>query len=304
MDMSPCIQLEVPAYIRENLSGTLKADDATSLFYCLYSNYDIRYVHGNDLGFVKEYFIGRGSHVGFRRVESHTLDKNIPSLLTIGRMCNFGRDCTILVDGEHKNEAIMNIEFMQFPLEYRRLRNEKKWTMPIKTKGKIVIGSGVVICNGATILSGVTIGDGSVIGADSVVTKDVPPYAVAAGNPAKVISYRFDERTVKELVRIRWWDFEHNYLFSTLPAIQNMDTDEFIENFGDINKNIYDDNKHNFVFSVLNERNDIKCTGCDFDGEFVPIEKLNETIQFYINQVFPPKPEVYYVVHNILDCRQ
>src|SRR5208283_3837715 len=74
------------------------------------------------------------------------------------------------------------------------------------SKGDIRVGNGVWIGYGVTIFTGVTIGDGAIIGACSVVSKDIPPYAVACGNPIKVIKYRFDEVTIAKLLKIAWWD--------------------------------------------------------------------------------------------------
>ena len=69
------------------------------------------------------------------------------------------------------------------------------------------IGNDVWIGRSAIVLSGTSIGNGAVIGAGSVVTKDVPDYAIVAGNPAKLIRYRFDEQTIKELQSLKWWDW-------------------------------------------------------------------------------------------------
>ena len=73
-------------------------------------------------------------------------------------------------------------------------------------KGDIIIGNDVWIGYEAVILSGITIGDGAMIGTRAVVTKDVPPYAIVAGNPAKIIKYRFDDKRIKELLEEKWWD--------------------------------------------------------------------------------------------------
>lgn len=75
------------------------------------------------------------------------------------------------------------------------------------TRGDIVVGHDVWIGFGALIRSGVTIGNGAVIGMGSVVVKDIPPYAVAAGNPARVLRYRFEPEVIKRLNAIDWWDW-------------------------------------------------------------------------------------------------
>lgn len=77
----------------------------------------------------------------------------------------------------------------------------------VYAKGPTIIGSDVLIMYNAMVLSGVKIGDGAFVGAGSVVTKDVPPYAVVAGNPARIIKYRFSEEKIQALLKIRWWDW-------------------------------------------------------------------------------------------------
>lgn len=80
------------------------------------------------------------------------------------------------------------------------------WDQPSDGK-ETEVGNDVWICNGARILGGVIIGDGAIIGAGAVIAKDVPPFAVMIGNPAKVYRYRFTPKQIKSLLKIKWWDW-------------------------------------------------------------------------------------------------
>jgi acetyltransferase-like isoleucine patch superfamily enzyme len=92
-----------------------------------------------------------------------------------------------------------------------------------------VVGSDVYAGWGAVILSGVTIGDGAIIGAAAVVTKDVEPYAIVGGNPAKIIRYRFSEEQRQALLQIRWWDWPDDEIRAAVPLLAGKDIDAFID---------------------------------------------------------------------------
>ncbi len=98
-----------------------------------------------------------------------------------------------------------------------------------KNKGNTVIGNDVWIGLDATIMPSVTIGDGAIIGAKSVVTHDVEPYTVVGGNPARVIKKRFDEETIKRLLKIQWWNWPIQKIEAHLDAITGHDI-EALEN--------------------------------------------------------------------------
>jgi acetyltransferase-like isoleucine patch superfamily enzyme len=86
------------------------------------------------------------------------------------------------------------------------LRPEGEKPLYDRFKEPVVIGNDVWIGTGAIILRGLSVGDGAVIGAGAVVTKDVPPYAIVAGNPARVIKYRFEEAVIKRIQASKWWE--------------------------------------------------------------------------------------------------
>ena len=98
-------------------------------------------------------------------------------------------------------------------------------------RGDIVVGSDTWVTNGCTVMSGVTIGDGAVVGTKAVVAKDVRPYAVVVGNPAREIRRRFSDEQVDALLRIRWWDWPTEKVKQHVELICSPDVDAFIARF-------------------------------------------------------------------------
>lgn len=106
-----------------------------------------------------------------------------------------------------------------------------EWFMPpdmVFSRGPIVVGSDVWITYEAMVMSGVTIGDGAVVAARSVVTKDVAPYEIVGGSPAKRIGWRFDEPTREALLRIRWWDWPDDKVERLRHEIDSPDVQAFV----------------------------------------------------------------------------
>lgn len=134
----------------------------------------------------------------------------IESNTTIGRYCSLAPNIHI-APGEHYISLKTTHPLLFDPIWRRKLGIEEKETY-IKNIGKhdeaTIIGNDVWIGLRATILRGVTVGNGAVIAAGAVVTKDVPPYAVVGGVPAKIIKYRFNKKTIEDLQREKWWDKE------------------------------------------------------------------------------------------------
>ncbi len=124
--------------------------------------------------------------------------------LIIGRYCSIAAEVKFIMNGgNHPTTWLTTYPFPIFGEGWAAAMPES-WP----TKGDTVIGNDVWIGYGATIMPGVHVGDGAIIATAAVVTRDVPPYAIVGGNPASVVRYRFDERTIERLLAIRWWDWE------------------------------------------------------------------------------------------------
>lgn len=141
--------------------------------------------------------------------------------LTIGKFCAIAKDTKFIMNGaNHKVSGFSTYPFQIFGNGWERVM-PKAGDLPYK--GDTEIGSDVWIGYDATIMPGVKVGSGAIIASKSVVTGDVPAYSVVGGNPAKVIRYRFDEDTIKELLAISWWDWSAERITANLEAIVGCD---------------------------------------------------------------------------------
>ena len=121
---------------------------------------------------------------------------------TIGKFCSIAASVSIGIEEHPMHHLCTHVGTYDAP--FFGLITKSKHIPP--NKSEPIIGNDVWIARGATVLRGVTIGDGAVVAADSVVTKDVPPYAVVAGNPAQVVRYRFEQDVIDKIMAMQWWD--------------------------------------------------------------------------------------------------
>lgn len=139
--------------------------------------------------------------------------------LLIGKFCSIACGAKFLFNSA--NHALGSLSTYPFPIFYNEWGLEGKNVADAwDSKGDITLGNDVWIGYEAVILAGVTIGDGAIIGARAVVTRDVPPYAIVGGVPARLIRRRFDEATIESLLALQWWDWEPERIQRALPALQ------------------------------------------------------------------------------------
>lgn len=124
--------------------------------------------------------------------------------LIIGKFCSIAEDVVVFLGANHRVDWFTTYPFGH--IHENTFRKIKKEHGHPATKGDVIVGNDVWIATNAVIMSGVKVGDGAVIGAYSIVTKDIPPYTIVAGNPAKQIRKRFNDDVINKLLELKWWD--------------------------------------------------------------------------------------------------
>lgn len=145
--------------------------------------------------------------------------------LIIGKFCSIACGAKFLFNSA--NHSLTSLSTYPFPIFFEEWGPERaQVTRAWDHKGDIVIGNDVWIGYEAVILAGVTIGDGAIIGTRAVVTKDVPPYTIVGGVPAKPIRKRFPDDTIAALLALRWWNWPEERIAGCLDAIQSGQIDQ------------------------------------------------------------------------------
>src|SRR5690606_4231102 len=143
--------------------------------------------------------------------------------LIIGRFCQIAAGTRFIMNGgNHRVSGFSTYPFAVFGQGWDdRFDGERDFP----DRGDMVIGNDVWIGYGALLMPGITVGDGAIVASKSVVVDGVPPYAVVAGNPARIVKQRFDAETVQRLLAVRWWDWEIARITRNIAAISGADVE-------------------------------------------------------------------------------
>lgn len=150
----------------------------------------------------------------------YTYDSVPKSKLIIGKFCSIATPVTVMLGGNHRSDWNSMYPFCFFLEDFKDIGEY------VLSKGDVTIGNDVWIGRDVLIMSGVTIGDGAVVAAGALVTKDVPPYAIVGGNPARVVKMRFSNDKIARFTKMRWWDWEDFQIYDAIRLLQSGKYDE------------------------------------------------------------------------------
>jgi len=272
--------------------------DRIKRFQFLMAAYPIKYYVDNQ----RYIYVGQGSS-DIAKSFVYFTPANAPEKLgDVGPMCESGKGVRIVFGGEHRNDLVYNGTLAAFPAHKELLRREgNPEFFGNRMRGPVTIGGGVTISADVKILSGVTIGHGAVIGADAVVTKDVPPYAIVAGNPARIIRKRFSDEHIDILLKLRWWDWDLKFLRKHFALLNTTNPAELMNKLPPIesipmqpvnkvfcfasNRSVFSGDEIQWMF-----------VGVEINGERKLAKDLPADFNNYVNQVnAPDNTEITYL---------
>ena len=144
-----------------------------------------------------------------------------------GKFCSIAANTRINAL-EHPLERITSHKLSYRPNEYFRYLGVDGQFLERRRGKRVTIGNDVWIGHGAVVLPGVIVGDGAVVGANAVVTRDVAPYTIVAGAPARVLRPRFRDDIARRLAALAWWDWPVERLFEAVPDMQALSAEDFL----------------------------------------------------------------------------
>ncbi len=140
--------------------------------------------------------------------------------LIIGKFCAIAKGVEFVMNGaNHRMDGVTTYPFYVIGGDWGSAIAPVKDELPLK--GDTIVGNDVWIGQHVTIMPGVHIGDGAIIGANSVVASDIPPYAVAVGNPCRVVRKRFDDEFIAYLMELKWWDWDIEKIEANFEALSS-----------------------------------------------------------------------------------
>jgi acetyltransferase-like isoleucine patch superfamily enzyme len=155
-----------------------------------------------------------------------TIHNETEATLTIGNFCSIAYGVNIYLGGNHNTNWVTTYPFGHI---HQNIFKTFNGIGHPSTKGDVTIGNDVWIGAHVTIMSGVTIRDGAVIANNSHVVKDVDPYCIAGGNPARIVKQRFKEKQIEDLLEIQWWNWDDEKIDAFSPLLCDENIDAFIE---------------------------------------------------------------------------
>ncbi|MEA5000503.1 MAG: CatB-related O-acetyltransferase [Endomicrobiaceae bacterium] len=177
----------------------------------------IKNIVTSDKIIVGDYTIGFSSKKEFKK---NVLFHYFYDKLIIGKFCCLAENVKFFMGAFHHNNTncFSTYPFLHLSGKWGKEKWENNdWTF----RGDTIIGNDVWLGKDCVVLPGVHIGDGAIIGAYSIVTKDIPPYTIAGGNPAKIIKKRFDDETINILLKMKWWDWDLNAITENIHILKS-----------------------------------------------------------------------------------
>jgi len=164
-------------------------------------------------------------------IDQNNIDMNVytpEEFVEIGSFCSIAKGLKIFTGGNHRSDWITTYPFGHM---HRDVFNTFSGEGHPHTKGSVIIGNDVWIGANVTIMSGVNIGDGAIVANNSHVVKDIEPYTIVGGNPAKFIKKRFDNEVINKLLKLKWWDFEDEEIKQICPLLCSTNLDELFSKY-------------------------------------------------------------------------
>jgi hypothetical protein len=161
---------------------------------------------------------------------SYVVNDSQITYTTIGKFCSIAA-MTRINPGNHPMHRATQAHFTYRASAYFPGENDEAEFFAWRKEHHVNIGHDVWIGHGAIVLPGRSIGTGAVVAAGAIVTKDVPAYTIVAGNPARPVKRRFPEDVAERLIRLAWWDWNHEALRAALPDFRRLPIDEFLDKY-------------------------------------------------------------------------